>query len=131
VSVLQTSDQEKEQTMHAVIFVLHNPNKLDKILEAWKEAGITGVTIIESTGIHRRTQQKQRIPMRFQFTPLAVGIEEGNITLMTVLPTEEMIQTCVAAAESIVGDLNNPETGILFSWSLDFVKGVPYDASLA
>jgi len=117
--------------MHAVIFVLHNPNKLDKILEAWKEAGITGVTIIESTGIHRRTQQKQRIPMRFQFTPLAVGIEEGNITLMTVLPTEEMIQTCVAAAESIVGDLNNPETGILFSWSLDFVKGVPYDASLA
>ncbi|MBI9047794.1 MAG: hypothetical protein JEZ00_00125 [Anaerolineaceae bacterium] len=117
--------------MYAIMFVLDDPNQLDKILEAWENVGISGVTIIESTGIHRRAIQKQRIPMRFQFTPLAVGIEEGNITLLTVVPNEEVIQKCEAATESIVGDLNDPDTGILFAWSLDFVKGVPNDPRLA
>ncbi len=117
--------------MYAVIFVLHNPNMLDKVLEAWQEIDITGVTIIESTGVHRRSQQKKRIPMRFQFAPLGVNIEEGNITLMTVLSTKEMVSKCVSTVESIIGDLNNPDTGILFSWPLEFVKGVPHDSNLA
>lgn len=113
--------------MYAIMFVLDNPNNLDKILEAWQNAGISGVTIIESTGVHRRAIQKQRIPMRFQFLPLSVGIEEGNITLLTVVPNKELIQACEKATESIVGDLNDPDTGILFAWPLDYVKGVPND----
>jgi nitrogen regulatory protein PII len=117
--------------MYAVIFVLHDPNKLDKVLEAWQGVGISGVTIIESTGIHRRTMQKKHIPMRFQFQPLAVGIEEGNITLMTILPSKDMLKNCVSTVESIVGDLNDPDTGILFSWPLEYVKGVPHDINLA
>ena len=48
--------------MYVIMFVLDNPNNLDKILEAWQNAGISGVTIIESTGVHRRAVQKQRIP---------------------------------------------------------------------
>ena len=117
--------------MYAVIFVLHNPDMLDKVLEAWQAIGISGVTIIESTGVHRRSQQKKRIPMRFQFAPLGVSFEEGNITLMTVLRTKEILNNCVSTAESIIGDLNNPDTGIVFSWPLEFVKGVSYDSNLA
>lgn len=116
--------------MFAIMFVLDDPNHLDKILEAWQNAGISGITIIESTGVHRRAVQKERIPIRFQFVPLAVGVEEGNITLLTVVPTKEMILACETATESIVGNLNDPDTGILFAWPLEYVKGVPNDPRL-
>jgi nitrogen regulatory protein PII len=116
--------------MYAIMFVLDNPNILDKVLEAWKDAGISGVTIIESTGIHKRTIQKQHIPMRFQYAPLSVGVEEGNITLFTVIHDKEMIQVCEKATESVVGNLEQPDTGILFAWPLEYVKGVPNDSRM-
>ena len=117
--------------MYAILFVLNNPNHLDKILEAWDSAGVGGVTIIESTGIHRRSQQKLRIPMRYQFMPLSVGVEEGNVTLFTVVSDKQKVNLCLEKAEEIVGDLNDPDTGILVSWQVDFVKGVPDDPGMA
>lgn len=114
--------------MHIIFFVLDDPKKLDKILEAWQKVGIRGVTIIESTGVQRRTSQKERIPMRFSgFIPeLVVGGEEGNLTLFTIVRNEHKIAKCIQAIESIVGDLNEPNTGILASWPLSHIKGLPH-----
>jgi hypothetical protein len=114
--------------MHIIFFVLDDPKKLDKILEAWQEIGIRGVTIIESTGVRRRTSQKEHIPMRFAgFIPeLMVGGEEGNLTLITIVRDERKIKRCIAATEEIVGDLNEPNTGILAAWPLSHIKGLPH-----
>jgi nitrogen regulatory protein PII len=107
------------------MFVLDDPAKLDRILDAWDKIGIHGVTIVESTGLQRRRVQRKRIPMRFSLDPISVGGEEGNYTLITIVPSEEVIENCLKATEEIVGDLNNPNTGILVAWPLSFVKGVP------
>ncbi len=48
--------------MYMLMFVLDDPGRLDPVLEAWEQVGIRGVTIIESTGIHRR---RQILPMRY------------------------------------------------------------------
>lgn len=113
--------------MHIIFFVLDDPKKLDQILEAWQKVGIRGVTIIESTGIQRRTSQKERIPMRFaSFIPeLMVGGEEGNLTLITIVRDERKIERCIQATETIVGDLSEPNTGILSAWPLSHIKGLP------
>lgn len=113
--------------MHIIFFVLDDPRKLDSILEAWQNVGVRGVTIIESTGVRRRTSQKERIPMRFaSFIPeLMVGGEEGNLTLITIVRDERKIEKCIQATETIVGDLNDPNTGILTAWPLSHIKGLP------
>ena len=36
-----------------------------------------------------------------------------------------MIQECQETVEKVVGDLNNPNTGVLAAWPLAYVKGVP------
>jgi hypothetical protein len=46
-----------------IFFVLDNPDRLDELLASWESIGITGVTIIESTGIHR--VRRQLLPMRY------------------------------------------------------------------
>jgi hypothetical protein len=107
------------------MFVLDNPGKLDTILDAWEKIGIRGVTIIESTGIQRRRKQRKRIPMRFALEPLMVGGEEGNLTLITIVEGENVVRECMRVTEEIIGDLDQPNTGVMAAWPLSIVKGLP------
>jgi nitrogen regulatory protein PII len=112
--------------MHMVMFVLDNPNQLDAILNAWEKVGISGATIIESTGINRY-KRAQLVGSAFMagINRLMSASEENHYTLFAIVNKDEMIEDCLLAVESIVGDLNQPNTGIFFAWPLDFVKGVP------
>ncbi|HLF91348.1 MAG TPA: hypothetical protein VI451_20560 [Anaerolineales bacterium] len=112
--------------MHMLMFVLDNPDYLDEVLEAWEEIGVTGVTIIESTGITRYRNAK------LIGTPLMAGInrlmqsrEEGHLTLFTIVKGEPKVRQCIEAVEKIVGNLLEPNTGVMAAWPLSIVKGVP------
>ena len=118
----------KDNATYAVMLVLDNPSLLDQVLDAWQDAGIRGVTIFESTGYHRIFSKRARIPARFRFasfTQVDVGGEEGNYTLLAMVNHPDMIQRCVKATESVVGNLDDPNTGILAAWPLGYVKGLP------
>ena len=113
--------------MQMLWFVLDDPDELDAVLEKWREIGVSGVTILQTTGQHRRRQAQRPVGARFAFG-MGVGgryVEMGNYTLMTIVPDEETVCACLKAAEEIVGDLNDPNTGVLASWELSSVKGVP------
>jgi hypothetical protein len=51
--------------------------------------------------------------------------EEQHVTLFVIVPGEAEVQTCLAAVEEVVGDLNGPNTGVMAAWPLSLVKGVP------
>ncbi len=110
--------------MYAVIYILDDPDKLDAVLNAWNEAGVRGVTIIESSGIYRRQLQGKHLPMRFGFERLMERAERGNYTLLTFVPDEDTVQRCTEAVEAIVGDLTQPNTGILVAWPLSYERGL-------
>lgn len=111
--------------MYMVMFVLHDPDQLDAVLDAWCQLGVSGVTIIESSGIYRRRAQQQRIPLHFLFESLADHTEAGNYTLFTLVESEERARQCAEAVEAVVGDLHEPNTGVLAAWPLAFLRGVP------
>lgn len=112
--------------MQMMMFVLDNPDQLDAVLDAWYAAGVSGVTIIETSGLHRRKRTRP-IGARYAFGLGQSGahIEVGHYTLMAIVPDEDAVRACLAAAERIVGDLDGPNTGVMASWDLSVVKGVP------
>lgn len=112
--------------MYIVMLVLDDPNQLDNILDAWDEIGIRGVTIHESTGVHRRRAQRKHIPMRFSFAPIVVGGEEGNYTLFTIVKDRQIVEKCITITESIIGNFDDPNTGILAAWPIDIIRGVNF-----
>lgn len=112
--------------MHMIFFVLDDPEKMVDILTAWENVGITGVTILESTGLHRVTRKS--FPMRY--LPAFYGNEESHVTLMAIVRDETFILACLKATESIVDDLNSPNTGIFASWPLSVVKGGSFTAGV-
>lgn len=111
--------------MWMVMLVLDDCDCLDTMLDAWEQAGIGGVTIVESTGIQRRRVQRGRLPIRFDFEGLLHPDQEGHYTLFAIVAGEEMARRGLAAAESVLGDLDQPHTGVLAAWPLGLVKGVP------
>ncbi len=102
--------------MSMILFVLHDPEKLQDLLNAWEQIGVNGVTVFQSTGIGRiRQEQGLRddmpiIPSLASFLP---SPERMGQTIFTVLKDESLVPELVAATEHIVGNLNEPNTGLL------------------
>ncbi len=116
--------------MHMLLFVLDDPNQLDDVLLAWEQVGISGVTIIESTGINRvRTTQLAGKPFMAGINRLLHSDEEGHYTLFTIVKGAETVRECIKAAEKVVGNLKGPHTGVMAAWPVSIVKGIP-DPSL-
>ncbi len=111
--------------MYMVMFVLDDPCQLDAVLAAWETIGVSGVTIVESTGILRRKVQRRLIPARFSLGQAPVCEEENHYTLFAIVPDEDRVRKCLTAAEGVVGNLDEPHTGVLAAWPLALVKGVP------
>jgi nitrogen regulatory protein PII len=108
--------------MFMIICVIDNPDKLDAVLNAWKKAGLPGATILESTGLHRHKGSQQHIAMRYAFGQSNLS-ERGNFTIFTVVETEALIDTCLKATESVIGDFDLPSTGIFTAMPLFMTKG--------
>jgi len=112
--------------MFLVMFVLDDPDLLDKVLDAWDAIGVSGVTIVESSGINRRRMARQvGAPFMAGINRLMTGSQENHTTLFTIVPNDDLVQACLHEAEKIVGDLSQPHTGVLAAWPLAIVKGVP------
>jgi hypothetical protein len=99
-----------------ILFVLHDSEKLRDVLDAWEEAGISGATVLFNTGIGRiRENQALRedlpmLPTVEDFLPVP---EHLGRTLFTITDDESLIPKIVQATEGVVGDLNEPNRGIM------------------
>jgi nitrogen regulatory protein PII len=112
--------------MQMVMFVLDDPNQLDNVLDAWHGVGVSGVTIVESIGSYRR-RQVQRVRGRYLvgLPGLRECTEQCQYVLFAIVPDSEMADNCLKAAESVVGDLIEPNSGVFAAWELALAKGVP------
>ncbi|MCC6146778.1 MAG: hypothetical protein IT308_04350 [Anaerolineaceae bacterium] len=102
--------------MYLILFVLHDTNNLKAVLNAWDEAGVSGVTILPSTGLGRLRESKalqDDFPLIPRIEDFFHYEEQLNRTIFTIVRGEEMVDKVVQATENIVGDLRKPNTGIL------------------
>jgi len=113
--------------MYMILFVLHDPDRFKEVINSWDAAGVSGVTILPSTGLKRLQENsffRDDMPLIPSLESLLEHEEVLNRTLFTIIPTEEMVDKVVAATESVVGDLNKPNTGILAVIPLARVYGL-------
>jgi len=101
--------------MYIVLFVLHDYEKLEDLLDAWEEVGVRGATILRSSGMGRVRQMALRddLPLIPSLDALFEHEEYLNRTLFTVVDEEAMIDRLVDVTQGVVGDLSQPETGFL------------------
>lgn len=108
-----------------MIFVLEQNSFLPEILEKLYQAGVTGTTVLNSVGMGRLLVQYGRT------SPVGNLVKEKlrkgnytNKTLFAVIRSEEILDKAIDAISETVGDLEKPDTGILFTIKLDRVLGL-------
>ncbi|MHB1294656.1 MAG: hypothetical protein ACYC4R_06630 [Anaerolineae bacterium] len=105
-----------------VMLVLDQVDRLDDVIEAWYQAGVGGITIMESTGGYRRRSYR-RMARRFPFDFGHPDTLQGHYTVFAIVDGPDVVERCLIAAEQVVGDLALPNTGVFASWPLARVKG--------
>lgn len=101
---------------YMVVLIVDDIEQCPVILDAWEEAGVSGVTIMRSTGLGRIRQAALRddMPMMPSLQDLFENEEVQHRTLLSVVDSQEMVDKMVAAVQDITGDLDNPHTGFMF-----------------
>jgi nitrogen regulatory protein PII len=100
-----------------ISLVIYDTERVDEVIEAWEKAGITGFTLIESTGLvhHLRGKElRDDLPLFPSVRSLLEGNQEENRLLMSVVDDTFDIDGLIRATEGVLGPLDEPGTGILF-----------------
>ena len=102
--------------MLMVMMILHDPDKLQDLLDAWEGIGVPGATILHSIGLGRTRTN----PGMWDDLPLIPNLrdfyehdEYFGRTVFTVVPDEAMADKVVEATNQVTGDLDQPDTGLL------------------
>ena len=102
--------------MYLVLFVLHDPDYLEELLAAWEGLGVSGVTVLYSTGLGRLRQRKgmrDDLPLMPSLQDFYEAPEDLSRTLFTTVPEHDMVDALLAATRNIIGSLDDPNTGLL------------------
>ena len=111
---------------YLVVLVLDNPDLCNEVLHAWEDSGVGGITILESTGVNRvrRAGLRDDLPLMPSLADLFKTGETHHRTLFSVVDSAEQSERLHAVTESVVGDLNKPNTGLMFVVPLYQVYGL-------
>ena len=109
-----------------VVLVLDDPDLSYTLLDAWEEAGVRGVTILESSGIGRvrRAALRDDMPLMPSLRNIMRGEEEHHRTFFSVVDSEEQVEALAEAAQRVVGDFSQPNTGVIFAVPIAHVHGL-------
>jgi hypothetical protein len=103
-----------------------------EIAQAWKEVGAPGVTILRSYGLHTLQRELQSGEVELPRMVVSMGAamaaildnldENGEIILSLV--EDDLVERLIGAANELLGDLTQPNHGILFTIPVDRAIGV-------
>ncbi len=113
--------------MSFILFVLHDPEKLMDLLAAWQDAGVSGATVLFSTGMGRiRLCEGLRddIPLMPSLEDFYPDPEHLSRTIFTLVDDETIVDKVVAATERVIGDLNQPDRGLLMVLPVSRIYGL-------
>ena len=110
-----------------VVLVLDDTDKRSLILDAWESVGVKGITILGSTGLGRvrRAGLRDDLPLMPSLQDMLYGETSHHHTLFSVVDSQEQVNALIKTTQTIIGDLSQPNTGLLFVVPVLQVVGLP------
>jgi len=108
--------------MKLLIFILNREELLEEVMEAYVEAGIEGATLLDSEGMGRFLAYE--VPLFAGFKAFMKGNKPYNKTILSVVNDEEAVSRVKELVDEVVGGLENPGTGIMFTIPVDWAVGL-------
>lgn len=109
--------------MKLLVVIVEDPDKIEPLMDSWYEHNISGATIIDSRGMGHVIADHYSIFSRFSDLTGARGGSYHNNVIFTVIENEKLLNKAIEDVYDIIGDLNQPNTGMLFTLPIGQVAG--------
>ncbi len=115
--------------LQMVVLIVNDPDDCPAVLEAWEGLGVSGVTILETSGLgrYRHAGMRDDLPLMPSLQDLFEGGEVHHRTLFSVVEGDELVDKMIAAARQVIGNLQDEHTGFLFVLPVSRVVGMGKD----
>jgi len=107
-----------------LIVILHKTDNLSELLDTWQNIGVPGVTMFEGVGGYRANQRLKGTGFRSSLSHLFRLDELHSKTLIAVLDDDDLMERAIAEVERLIGDFDDPNTGLLFTLPVNQVVGL-------
>lgn len=110
--------------MQLLILILKKIELMEPLLKKLAESGVKGGTILEGTGMAKELVNMEDLPIFGMLRMLLAEDIKANSKVMMFVLNEEGVLTARSAIKEVIGDLNVPNSGIMFSVPITYVEGL-------
>jgi hypothetical protein len=114
--------------MKLFVLVLNKTERLEDLLAEFMRMGISGATVLSSTGMARvlMGHSEDDLPLIGSLKTVLYPDRAKNNTIFVAL-RDDQLDCAVSAVERVVGDINQKDTGVIFTVPITFTKGLEGD----
>lgn len=112
--------------MNVLFIVLNKIEYLDDILDSFVDIGVKGATILDSQGMGSVITNSGNGHEPF-FGSIRAFLDNSrpyNKTIFTVIEDDEVLKKAVKSIKSILGDIEKPGVGMMFTLPVDNIYGM-------
>lgn len=107
-----------------LICILEKDEKLEEVLEAFVEEGMTGASILDVRGMFEYLADE--IPLFAGFRSLIDDPNPTNKMIISVKKDEVELKKAMDLIESVYGNFSLPNTGIMFGIDISSLRGLKF-----
>ena len=108
---------------HLLQIILDDIKFLPDLLQAWREIGVSGTTIMKSVGGHRTSTWLSKVGLG-AIDRIFEAREIQRKTLVAVIEDDDLLAQAIAEAERVVGGFDRPNSGVLLVLPVTQAKGL-------
>lgn len=110
--------------MQLLILILKKIEFQAEIIKRLAEAGVKGGTVLEGNGMAKALVNMEDIPIVGMLRHVLSDAENEICKVMMFVLKDEQVMVTRTTIKKIIGDLNAPNTGIMFSIPITYVEGL-------
>lgn len=115
-----------------ISLVVHDPGRVEAVVEEWVEAEVPGMTLLDSSGLAAQlaaTEIRDDLPLMPSLRSVLRGRETRSRLIFSVVPDGFDVDDLVRRTEGVLGPLDEEESGIFFVVPVARVEGLRAQSS--
>lgn len=112
--------------MQLLLIVLNKTDKLDELLESLVEQGISGATILSSTGMLRELSKNSEHFSIFGTLRYRIDLDQEESKTIFMVLRDEQVEIAKKTIREVIGDLSQPDSAIVFTLPVLSAEGIGF-----
>lgn len=109
---------------HLLVLIIDDETFTPPIVEAWENAGVTGITMEETTGSQRaHNMTRDDLPLFASLRSVLVSQQKSTRMFLSVIESDEILARSTDAVLKIIPDFERGHRGIMFTIPIARVWG--------